>query len=510
MSKILTFILILLFFSFNPAKSQTNDVRDLIDMGELDKALELTKTLPSKTKDDIALRDYLIGSIYFKLGKFQKAEDFFFSASTNSTNEEYYAALAKNYLFLGKIDQAKKMASTTLDLNQDAIEAIYVLAKAEILLGQSDKALNYFEKIQQVKNSNEDFNIYYARVCDELGMYAESVDILSSYITRHPNTPKAHDYLGRLYWFYGDSSKAVLYRTKARDLYLKIGKDQIAGVITAWIEEHKDIQLEPKKKEVIVEEKNQEENVTTEETIIDEPTISNDNPRQTHFITYEPGVVEPFPVKATDEIYSGSGFVINNGTQVITNHHVIEGTKVLYVRNGVGELRRATVNKSVKSDDLALLDLDRPFNSEYAIDIPRNYKLRIGQKAYVMGFPLADFLGENMPSITEGIVSKDVGMLNYPGNFQLTSKLNQGNSGGPIFSDQGDVIGVAVGKIDKAFLLEQQGMIPEDVNFAITLKLVNYLTDIGIDVDKNKPTLSAEELYYSKLPSVVMIINVVN
>ena len=159
---------------------------------------------------------------------------------------------------------------------------------------------------------------------------------------------------------------------------------------------------------------------------------------------------------------------------------------------------------------MALLDLERPFSSEYSLDIPNNYKLRIGQKAYVMGFPLADFLGENMPSITEGIISKDVGMLNYPGNFQLTSKLNSGNSGGPIFSDQGDVIGVAVGKIDKAYLLENEGLIPEDVNFAIKLKLVNYLTDIGIEIDKNKSTLTAEELYYNKLPSVVMIINVVN
>ena len=88
---------------------------------------------------------------------------------------------------------------------------------------------------------------------------------------------------------------------------------------------------------------------------------------------------------------------------------IVEGNKTIYVRNGIGELRKATVRKAVKSDDLALLDLERPFSSEYSLDIPNNYKLRIGQKAYVMGFPLADFLGENMPSITEGIISKDVG-----------------------------------------------------------------------------------------------------
>ena len=125
---------VLLLISFNLFASSSNDVRDLIEMGELDKALSLTKELPSKTKEDIALRDHLIGSIYFKLGKFQKAENFFVNASTMSNKEEYYASLAKNYLFLGKISQAKQMANTTLKLNQDTIEAIYVLAKAEVLL----------------------------------------------------------------------------------------------------------------------------------------------------------------------------------------------------------------------------------------------------------------------------------------------------------------------------------------------------------------------------------------
>ena len=58
---------VLLFVSFNLFANTSNDVRDLIEMGELDKALTLTKELPSKTKEDIALRDHLIGSIYFKL-----------------------------------------------------------------------------------------------------------------------------------------------------------------------------------------------------------------------------------------------------------------------------------------------------------------------------------------------------------------------------------------------------------------------------------------------------------
>ena len=167
-------------------------------------------------------------------------------------------------------------------------------------------------------------------------MHTDSVSRLESFILRNPSTPKAHDYLGRLHWFYGDSGQAIEYRTKARDLYMDRGRDAIAEVITAWLEVHKDLKLEPKKKEIVIQEQDNGESLSTEDTIIDDPKVNDDNSRQTHFITYEPGVVEPFPVKATDEIYSGSGFIVNNGTQVITNQHVIEGNRTIYVRNGVG------------------------------------------------------------------------------------------------------------------------------------------------------------------------------
>jgi serine protease Do len=64
-------------------------------------------------------------------------------------------------------------------------------------------------------------------------------------------------------------------------------------------------------------------------------------------------------------------------------------------------------------------------------------------------------------------VSKEAGFGDMPNHFLLTANLNEGNSGGPIFSRDGRVLGIAVAKLDKTKVLETTGMLPEDVNVGI-------------------------------------------
>ena len=192
-------------------------------------------------------------------------------------------------------------------------------------------------------------------------------------------------------------------------------------------------------------------------------------PKPKQKFTPNPGnKIEPFPEYYYDHPAAfGSGFIINEGREVVTNKHVVEGAYKIFVRNGFGELRYATIKKISQYDDLALLTLDAPYESGYSLTIPDDYKIRTGQTALVMGFPLVTHLGDSSPSLTEGIVSKTTGFYDDPGTYQLTSKLNKGNSGGPIFSDTGELIGVAVQKIKTTLLIEQDGYIIEDVNIAI-------------------------------------------
>ena len=100
-------------------------------------------------------------------------------------------------------------------------------------------------------------------------------------------------------------------------------------------------------------------------------------------------------------------------------------------------------------------------------------------------------------------------MYDDPGTFQITAKLNQGNSGGPIFTREGNILGIAVAKIDKTLMLQEEGTIPEDVNFGIPSNRIEALTGRASEKIYSED-LDLEALYESVLPSVVMILNVVD
>ena len=184
---------------------------------------------------------------------------------------------------------------------------------------------------------------------------------------KNTDTPDVHDYLGRLYWFNGELDLAIKKRERAALLYRKSGNMINESLYVKWINSKKEI--------IIAERKKKEEE---EEKVI--PV--KPKPRYTPSPLNE---IEPFPILDGDEYFTGV-FIINNGKQIITNKHVIEGTDKLFVRNGLGELRVAKVEKVSAYDDLALLSLDRAYDPIFSLSIPDNYKLRTGQTALVMGF----------------------------------------------------------------------------------------------------------------------------
>jgi len=123
-----------------------------------------------------------------------------------------------------------------------------------------------------------------------------------------------------------------------------------------------------------------------------------------------------------------------------------------------------------------------------------------------MGFPMAGILGWQQPSLTEGIVSKASGFRDNPNTFLITSKMNKGNSGGPIFDRQGRLIGIAMAKLDTTAIYEKKGTLPEDVNIGIKVsRLLNFLNKSGGGNLSTAPEVSLEELYQVMLSKVVLV-----
>jgi S1-C subfamily serine protease len=85
-------------------------------------------------------------------------------------------------------------------------------------------------------------------------------------------------------------------------------------------------------------------------------------------------------------------------------------------------------------------------------------------------------------------------------------KINKGNSGGPVFDMAGNVVGITVGKLDSKKIQDEQGFMPEDVNFVIHIDRLPKITNASVDgKEQNTVELNTEELYQVMLGKVVMV-----
>ena len=149
-----------------------------------------------------------------------------------------------------------------------------------------------------------------------------------------------------------------------------------------------------------------------------------------------------------------------------------------------------------------------PYAQEISHNLSDVVDPKVGEAVFVIGFPLAQIFGNQHPVISTGIVSSNFGYMESESQFQVTAKMNPGNSGGPVFNKKGEVIGVAVSKLDKKAVEKASGNMPEDVNFALKgakiLDLANY--DGAGRNDRASGNLDAEEIYARKRPAVVVVV----
>jgi serine protease Do len=135
----------------------------------------------------------------------------------------------------------------------------------------------------------------------------------------------------------------------------------------------------------------------------------------------------------------GSGFIIDPSGLVVTNNHVIaEADQISVILNDGSKLKATLIGKDNKSD-LALLRVraDKPLK---AVKFGDSEKLRLGEWVIAIGNPFS--LGG---SVTAGIVSarnRDINSGPYDNYIQTDAAINRGNSGGPLFNLNGEVIGV--------------------------------------------------------------------
>jgi serine protease Do len=169
----------------------------------------------------------------------------------------------------------------------------------------------------------------------------------------------------------------------------------------------------------------------------------------------------------------GSGFIVDPSGTVITNNHVVKDAKSVSIQLDDGTEFAAKVIGRDERTDLAVLKVDAGSRVLPYIQLGDSAAVRPGEWVVAMGNPFG--LGG---TVTAGIVSakgRDIGAGPYDQFIQIDAPINQGNSGGPLFNQDGKVVGV-----NSAILSPSGGSI--GIGFAIP---ANVVKDVVAELEKN-------------------------
>jgi len=182
---------------------------------------------------------------------------------------------------------------------------------------------------------------------------------------------------------------------------------------------------------------------------------------------------------------NGSGLIISKSGYIVTNHHVIEDAddiEVEFIIDGEVKKFNAEIIQVDKTNDLAVIKIF-DMNFDGLDDLPYNFKTRssdVGTKIYAYGYPMALSLMGKEIKITDGIISSKSGFDGDITTYQITAPIQGGNSGGPLFDDKGNFIGINSSGL--------RADVADNVGYTIKSSYVMNLIDVlpkSIDLPSN-------------------------
>ena len=198
-----------------------------------------------------------------------------------------------------------------------------------------------------------------------------------------------------------------------------------------------------------------------------------------------------------DKIFTGSGtaFFISDEGHLITNHHVVNYCNITKV-NYFGKTGTAKILAYDKVNDLALLETDIIPKDKFDIS---NRDPKLLDDIYVAGYPFGKAVSSSV-KVTKGVVSALAGSQDNYALVQIDAAIQPGNSGGPIVNTSGDVVGVAVAKLDFKDAMESYGVIPENTNFGIKSSILkNFTSANSIKNSEEEPKEVSTEVLGEKI-----------
>jgi S1-C subfamily serine protease len=161
---------------------------------------------------------------------------------------------------------------------------------------------------------------------------------------------------------------------------------------------------------------------------------------------------------------AGTGFFVAADGTILTSNHVIERATNIHVTTQSGERLEARLLRASAATDVAVLKVEH--NSPAFLTLSNARNVQSGARVFTVGYPIASILGRE-PRYAEGTVSA----LSGPGGdqtfLQISVPLQPGNSGGPLISERGEVIGIVAASAAVAAFFRATGTLPQNLNWAV-------------------------------------------
>jgi hypothetical protein len=170
----------------------------------------------------------------------------------------------------------------------------------------------------------------------------------------------------------------------------------------------------------------------------------------------------------------GSGLLVQGG-YVVTCWHVVENAKKIAVSCRGKDFNASVIQKD-EGNDLAILRVE---GADAGASLSFADSVKLGEQVFTMGFPHPDLQGSDV-KFTTGSISGLTGPGNTPVYYQISAPIQSGNSGGPLFDEYGNLVGIVAAKLDSLVTLAATGDLPQNVNYAIK---ADYLVPILKTVD---------------------------
>lgn len=147
-------------------------------------------------------------------------------------------------------------------------------------------------------------------------------------------------------------------------------------------------------------------------------------------------------ISAAQPGFTGTGIALNKKGFVLTSHHLVSDAKSIFISNEKYELLKMKLVFSNPELDMAILQVeDEDFNG--FSEIPFSIRKSVadpGERVYTLGYPREDIV------FGEGSVSSYTGYEGDTTSYQISIPVNPGNSGGPLFDNQGNLLGIISGR----------------------------------------------------------------